>query len=490
MANNIIHLDLAVAFDTVNSLQLTHKDIITTLHTINNLNVAMQDVWQGGDARKWEGEILDWLKTFGEHMEEFENLMYKVMKEFDAWQQMDVTGNFTPTHDFTYFQFSHEFTGAAEFLNSLKPLKPAPKKPNRFGKIGNLVGKVTGGIGSGVSAVTGGIAGLTGLLADGGKGLITAGKTGWDYTLKGGEIIAKGSIAVAGATYGTMKAIGGGIKDLFTTPDYESYEPEGKIVVNVNGQTNYYNAGIAIPTRGIDPLPDGYILVANGDLAIPSNALPASALPADAIRAIPSNAIPSNVMSQARPASELPDGLPDGYVWVANGNLAIPSNALDQIYADALPASALPALRALPASALPASALPASAINTREIRFDALPASIKTEALPASFYPDGLPNDYIWIDNGNYALPASALPASANPSSLQQKFTALEGSLSDQFVITSTGDLIAKDPDIFTAINSASLIDGVAMTNPSSFYQVPIVQADIMPITNPGDFQP
>jgi len=473
MANNIIHLDLAVAYDTVGSLQLLHKDIITKLHEINGLNLAMQDIWEGGAARKLEGDILDWMKEFGESMESFENLMYRVMKEFEEWQDVDVSGNFTPTHQFTYFDFSHEFTGSAEFLNSLKPLKPIPDDPPWW-RVDKQIVKGAKKFGN--------------MLWDGtkwvGKGLYNAGKTGVEWTLKGGKTILKGGALAAGATWGGMKATGGAIKDLFTTKEHI---PEGKIAVEVDGQTVYYDANQAIPASGIPDgeLPEGYIKVANGDLAIPASAIPASAIPASAIpasaipasaipnlpdsalKAIPASAIPASV--KAIPASALPDGLPKDYIWVDNGNQAIPASALNAIPASAIPASAIPAsamsnhpynaipasaipasvkaipasalsdgipdgyvwvdngnqaipasaLSAIPASAIPASAIPASALPASAIPASAIPASVK--AIPASNLPGGkLPDGYVWVDNGNQAIPASALdaiPASAIPAS-------------------------------------------------------------------------
>ncbi len=54
---------------------------------------------------------------------------------------MDTTGNFTPTQDFLFYDFSSfEWTGSAEFLNSLKPLKPAPKKSSFWGGLWDKTG--------------------------------------------------------------------------------------------------------------------------------------------------------------------------------------------------------------------------------------------------------------------------------------------------------------------------------------------------------------
>ncbi len=70
MTGNTIHLDVAVAFDTVNALQLVHKDVIEKLHSIDNMNEFMQDAWESESARKIQGETLDWLKKLAEIMRE------------------------------------------------------------------------------------------------------------------------------------------------------------------------------------------------------------------------------------------------------------------------------------------------------------------------------------------------------------------------------------------------------------------------------------
>jgi len=302
MAGNTIHLDVAVAFDTVGSLQLVHKDLLEKLHSIDNLNEFMQDAWEGGSARKIQGEFLDWLTNFGERIGEFENLMYRAMKEFEELQEVDGSGNFTPTHAYQYYDFSHDFTGSAEFLNQLKPLKPAPEKPNWLER--NVLDPISDRFKTVGNWVADGTKFVTGMIWDGtkwvGKQAYAGAKTVGEYALKGGEVILKGGIAAGAATWGVTKAVGGEIKDFFSPPDQI---PPGMVEVEVNGQPVYYEAGKAIPASGIpdNKLPEGYVKTANGDLAIPASKIPASAPPASARLAIPATP-PARFLPRQKPS--------------------------------------------------------------------------------------------------------------------------------------------------------------------------------------------
>ncbi len=65
MANKTIHLDIDVAFDLVNTLQVVYRDLFAKLDAMNKINIAMQDVYQGDSARDLEQKFLDSMKNIG-----------------------------------------------------------------------------------------------------------------------------------------------------------------------------------------------------------------------------------------------------------------------------------------------------------------------------------------------------------------------------------------------------------------------------------------